>query len=486
MNALMPMLDRPQYVPSPEVLLSALAWSVVPRQQKSIGLIYERHGTRGARKVQIEQTMPSAAQMNVFAQSLNRAGYRTVGSRNGLPKIVAESVTAAIRGSMPQEGKGTPSAALGLCGALLQDPVGALSVEGPPNFAKLINTMYALGHGSPEFTAGIKWHTAARRQAQTKQLKPIETAFASTTLKPYLPAGWDGNADPDPRAKPTELPLWWQRDVLDAGVPTPFSWFQQSWDRLCSDYWVTTLPPRRWAAWAVCVLRHALGFGFLWEANFFREVARGLIDGSLSPEAAATWSLRPTRPLIAHNSGSTAQMDVKPAMWQLLASGLACREAVLQACKFVDRPATSLPDLMSSLKTRVDKPQRASLQAALRGEAPAMERSLKNLREAVRYALLARGTASTPDHTSLLRVVSRNYTHVAAGPEWIVVMAALSAGPGAKVLRLGDVRVALDALGFRPRIDFLLGELERAGLCASAPDGDEGIEVKLGFVEAQS
>ena len=60
-------------------------------------------------------------------------------------------------------------------------------------------------------------------------------------------------------------------------------------------------------------------------------------------------------------------------------------------------------------------------------------------------------------------------------------MAAMSSSSPGSELRLGDVQRQLDALGLKPRIDFLLSELERAGLCAGAADGDEGIEINLGI-----
>jgi len=70
---------------------------------------------------------------------------------------------------------------------------------------------------------------------------------------------------------------------------------------------------------------------------------------------------------------------------------------------------------------------------------------------------------------------------VAPAPEWIVVMSAMSVARPSDTLRLGDVQRSLGEIGLKPRMDFLIGELERAGLCASASDGDEGIEINLGF-----
>ena len=63
-------------------------------------------------------------------------------------------------------------------------------------------------------------------------------------------------------------------------------------------------------------------------------------------------------------------------------------------------------------------------------------------------------------------------------------MASMAASASDNV-RLGDVLSTLRDLGLQPRIDVLCAQLERAGLCASAADGDEGVEVRLGFGGAQ-
>ena len=482
--SLLPSLDRPQYPSSPEILLSALAWSVVPRRKEHArtGLIYARRDSSGTRKVRIEQTMPKDDLLGHFSTSLVAGGYRTQGTTGTIPRYVAESIANALLGAQPAKGVGTPSAAMGIVGALLQDPVGGLGTENPPNFAKLLNTMYRLGGGIG--TAGEKWHSAANRHAATQQLQAIEQALASTTLQPYLEDGWDASSPVVYHGSmPADVPSWWEVDVLKNKVGTPFSWFTTSWDRLCSESWGSALPPRRWARWAVCVLRHALGFGYLWESNFFLELARGIADPKRDPSTVANWALRPTKPLVPHNSGGISQMDVKPAIQQLLVTGLACRKALLEACnELMVAPSTtpsSLVGLIEELRARVKPIQVKDIKAALGGKAD--DGSAKNLIETVRYALLARGSEEAPDHSSLLKVVSRNYTHVAPGPEWIVVMSGLSVTSPTGNVRLGDVRRSLEDMGFKPRIDFLLTELERAGLCASAPDGDDGIEVNLGF-----
>jgi hypothetical protein len=225
------------------------------------------------------------------------------------------------------------------------------------------------------------------------------------------------------------------------------------------------------------VLRNAIGFTFLWEANFFLELARGIEDRERDPETVAQWALSPTKPLVPYQRGGVAQMDVMPSIKRLLTHGLACREAIIDASKQLESQPEDLPSLVRALRATMKG--HSTVRTALGGGG--YRGGLQNLIETVRYSLIARGGLDSPDHYALLKVVSRNYTHVSPGPEWIVVMSAMAvSGPKAAV-RLGDVQRSLESLGFKPRIDFLLGELELAGLCASASDGDEGIEINLGF-----
>lgn len=472
-----PDLKRPQYPSSPEVLLSSLAWSVTPRapEHNETGLIYHRKESRAKRGVIIEQTMPRHEWLEEFRKSLQLNGLTTATGKD-LPTEVAEAAAGAMLGVKPRKGIGFASSAIGFAGALLQDSVGGLATRNPPNFANLINTMYALG-GSTDRTAAEKWFEVASYYSKDRRLEKLENAFAETTLKRFLPEGYWPPTAPKPAkgSIPGPAPSWWQHEVSSVARGTPFSWFHQNWNRLCSPEWYEILPPRRWAGWAVCVLRNAIGFAFLWEANFFLELARGIADHERDSETAAHRALSPTRPLIPYQRGGIQQMDVMPSIKRLLTQGLACGNAIGAAVNDLEAAPESLAGLIEALRTFNPK----SINVALGGGG--YKGGLKNLIETVRYSILARSTDEAPDHHALLKVVSRNYTHVAPGPEWIVVMSAMAAHRPTDVVRLGDVQSSLEDLGFKPRIDFLLGELERAGLCASASDGDEGIEINLGF-----
>lgn len=143
-----PELKRPQYPSSPEILLSALAWSVVERPSSApeAGLIYVRKESKAKRGVQIRQTKPKDGdELASFTAALLNAGVRT--KDGGLPSLVVDAIADSLVGVRSDKGVGYTSSAIGLCGALLQDPIGGLGAANPPNFANLLNTMYALGEG---------------------------------------------------------------------------------------------------------------------------------------------------------------------------------------------------------------------------------------------------------------------------------------------------------------------------------------------------
>src|SRR5690554_3370631 len=116
-------LRRPQYPSSPEILLSALAWSMVERAEptKSQGLIYVRHGTR-KRGVVVNETFPSGVALEQYRQGLIEAGLHDIDGELSMDD--ARACALALKGLTPEKGAGTGSSAVGIGVALMQDPVG--------------------------------------------------------------------------------------------------------------------------------------------------------------------------------------------------------------------------------------------------------------------------------------------------------------------------------------------------------------------------
>ena len=481
-----PFLERPEYPASPEVLVSALAWSLFgPKKitEPPLGLVYWRESKKDLKTIQVAETCPTRTKdAATFCEALaTEAGFQPTEFAHRAH--VAESVSRSLQGTAPTKGINRPSSAMGVAGALLQNSVGSLAKARPPDFARIISTAFELGRNrSKANLAADLWYEAASTHAKSRQLAAIETALIESVLKPFIPSFvvW-----PPPRVElgpgpiVGALPLWWPGSYESEIARSPFGWFHIVWPRLCHPYWTERLAPRRWVGWATCLLRHAFAFTYLWESNFYLEIARGLLRHD-SAEAIARRALLPARPLIPWLQGSVTEMNVDPGIKRMLATGSACREVVRKfapdksSISTLDAVISMIADALAKDPTGIDELSRA---VATQEPPPAL------LAEAVRYALLARSTAETrgADDYGLLQVVSKRFTHVAPAPEWIVVMAAMSVPPGHSTLRLGDLISSLNSLGLRPRIDFLVHELERAGLCASAADGDEGITINLGF-----
>lgn len=487
-------LYRPQYPPTPDVLQSALAWSFfAPAPANGArGFIYYRESATQPKRVQIVSTRPDIPESSAWISALRGQGLFYDGGP--VEGEVAHAAANALVGIEPLKGTGNTAAPLGLAAALLQDPSGAMGVANPPNFAALINQIYLMG--SPSSTPGRAstqlaselWFQAVTKIAKgTDLLRALDAALFHSVIKanldPKTTPDWPpGARTPNKTSVPDGPPKWWTGSDFDP-VDTPFGWFADSWKKLCSDEWILALPPRRWTDWASCLIRQALAFSFLWEAHFFRVLGRFVaIESSESPETAAARIRSAPMGLIPWaTAGSIATLDIKPRVRDLLRTGLACRAAFWEwQASTVAPKDKSLIGMLNYMRQRASKALRKQLVQALDGNQEAG--GLRNLIETVEYSLLCRrDTGRSADFYGFTKTISRRFTHVAPSPEWIVVISSVAA-PGPSVgCRLADVIVSLQRLGLQPRIDTLVRELERAGLCASAPDGDEGILVSPAF-----
>lgn len=226
-----------------------------------------------------------------------------------------------------------------------------------------------------------------------------------------------------------------------------------------------------------------MAFGFLWEAWFYGEIARALVgpaaDAKESPLIAASGRARPLLPWL--NKGTISGRDIKPRLRHSLKSGLACQELVETIGeRFAGRGPATILGLVATLRKNATKAEIDEARNAIAGRV--QPRGLKNLVETVEYSLLCRReSGAAADHYGLTRTVSRRFTHVSPSPEWLVVIASLAALGPSQTCRLADVLGFVRSLGLQPPIDVVTAELERVGMCASAPDADEGLLVSPAF-----
>ena len=487
-------LHRPQYPPTPDVLQSALGWSFFDAASTDTarGFIYDRQSSTQPKRVRVASTRPDLPDNRIWISALHVQGLLTEGGP--VDGVMARAAAESLIGVEPLKGTGITAAPLGLSASLLQDPSGAMGVANPPNFAALINQLFLLGSrpakrpAVPAKLASELWYEAITKIANgNRLLRSIDAALFQAVIKSNLDTGalveWPPrNRAPNKLSLPESPPDWWTGEDF-ACSETPFGWFADSWKKLCSEEWIQALPPRRWTDWASCLVRQALAFCFLWEAHFFTNLARYIVlDESEPPESVAARITFPPIGLVPWvTAGSIAALDVKPGMRNMLRIGHACRAALWKWQETTPQPSDStLVSMLRHARRRATKALRRQLLDALDGSAQAG--GLRNLVETVEYSLLCRrDTGRSADFYGFTKTVSRRFTHVAPSPEWIVVMSSVAArGPGLDC-SLADVLASLRRLGLQPRIDTLVRELERAGLCASAPDGDEGILVSPAF-----
>jgi hypothetical protein len=215
----------------------------------------------------------------------------------------------------------------------------------------------------------------------------------------------------------------------------------------------------------------ALGFCYLWEAQWYERLARLAVGDELAGVVnlddlvRATGELVPWRP----RAESTSVRDVVSPLKGRIGRGVAVRDVVRRSVK-----ATDVDQALAELREAARLPDvRAQLSSAL------TTTTTKNVWEAVRYALAARSDhGAQADFYGILRNSGTRYAVVEPGTEWTALMAALAVeGPG-KRCTVGDVRGLLASLGLRPDLSELIVLLEEAGLARGSADADQAVEVQ--------
>jgi hypothetical protein len=479
-------LPRPQYAPSAEVLVSSLVWDITEKKsldldgQKNDGLVYRKTAKGLSGKRNIVETTPkrNGAKWQALAQHLDRElGIYDPSHADQAVGILCEDFV----GSVPPRANAKAIVPLTLTSALMQDVRGMSGVDNPPDFAKIIGRMYALGGGEAsasallvESLAGIK---ANWLDDFIKKMAPDEVSALASTLS----GARDHHND---NRRP--VPVW-----LD-NASSPYRWFAVTWQNLMANGWIDVMPRRRWIDWAACVLRTALGTGFVFEMNFYYQLVLGL-DGVEAPVEVRRKCLSSSQPFFLWDAmASVSSRDVASKVKKLCDRGTACRtmlsdwidedESFPLPANFIDHEE-GLENWIEAARTwlvghAASEALRKRLAGALSGKA---NRSAKNVYELTRYALQDRGSASEEDLYSMMRKRGQRYTVVEPGQEWFVVVASLIApGPGSRA-RVADLVSSLELLGIEASYQTITSELERVGLGRSSHDADDAIEIATAF-----
>jgi hypothetical protein len=393
---------------------------------------------------------------------------------------LAEALLDSFQGSQPDKGKGMASSPVLAETALAMDGDGLLGVNAP-NFGLIIEQLYRLGSADRvEINrAASMWYNCQASGVENGFYDRLRHAARESSIVP------DHVAMPEPDGK---------KGTLIDGMPpwlkshgTPFRWFKKGWDTLCSQDWVDALPRKRWADWAGCILRTGVGMGYLWESRFFHRIGIRLMAEDFDAENSIQWALKDD-PLLQwlHESESVTARDTNGKIKQTVFSGQKVYKFIEEIInQHKDSIKEKIPDLSSAetlplfLKYVHGLLDKGQLKECFSASTP---KYANNRFEAVRYSLTCRKRfGEDADYYSLLQVASRNYRVVSPGPEFMVVLASLSAGSPAGKTTLGKIREDLKILGLQPHRSLVVQELERCGLCQSSHDADNAITVTSGF-----
>lgn len=483
--------SRPEYPKNPEGLQSALAWRLAKASnQENLpdegqGLVYEIIQTSRS-KLSVAQTRPTAIESSTFADVMSDAGFSTPGS--SLPDSFSEGLLDTLAGVTPEKAKAKAAVPMTTSLAFMQNAIGLHSKNGPPNFGEIIEQLYSAGTnetGGHSSATGL-WYQALSSDRESRTSQKIEGIISAWLAEDRAIGPFDFDSIPYLGPK-TSAPTWIKR------LDTPFSWFQSSWQALCSEKWRTVLPIQRWSDWASCVLRTAIGTGFLWEAALYARLGRYLLstngpieelDQSLTkPFGLLNWS---------DNKLPLTVIDQNSRIIRTIIDGVEVRSFFAKA---LENPAGEIQRGIESTDVEVSyrsllgflEHTKASLKPNTKKELSEcygrpLRGAAKNTKETVTYLLQCRQSSGRgADFYNLLSRRSRRYLVMDPGEEWIVVLASLAVGSPRGSTVLGELRKHLRKLGITVPREVLVSELERAGLTRSSHDADDAIEVWSGF-----
>jgi hypothetical protein len=462
-------LPRPQYVPVPEALISALAWRLfeVPLDPdpsgRPIGLMFRASSRAGrGRTLDLRATAPEGDRLVRFAESLRRHHLRSEGD----PLIVAEAVLNSVAGVRVQKSGSQPASPITPAFALLQNMRGLQGTRNPPDLAEILETLFGLGLEQSADSDGVAatWLRATEHRMSIDELsRLLDVAVDESVL--------DGPRTRRPRSKADRFSAW-QGNFED----TPFEWFAGAWQRLTEPRWVEALPARIWVDWATTVLRLAVGLGYLWESAWYEALARHVLSDSAPDWDAVRARMGNVVPWKSSRAGAVA-LDVAPQLSWRIFRGDQLRGSISSWLDEHEKHEVEFEAAVIAMREDTAFCDELVILVNSNSSTP----SGKNLWEAVKYALKTRDASGAhADYYGLLRTSGR-YLMVDPGTEWIAVVASLACDRPGGATDVGNVLQSLEQMGVRPELSDLILLLEKAGIARGSADADQGVIVQSAF-----
>ena len=380
--------------------------------------------------------------------------------------------------------------------AALQTLHGLVNKKAPPALGSIIETVGVLGgSGANGRVASSFIGALASSDSPTDGLtgftNQVVPAIAATTWAGLRTLGtfredWPAWAGVKP-LKPAESAPSTPVAKLER---TPFRWFWNKWQVLCDPAvgWVDKLPARRFADWASCILRTALAFSYIWEAEFFTRVHQAVVAKHRMHGADPYTDLRlmlQDGAVLASLQPSAVPASQKEA-WRPMSALLSRGGEVRRLLEDYLTPGEAAPTgatAFEMMKSWIESLAAVDLNH-LAQKPEVGTASAKNQKEFVRYLLLPRSSdVDTVDQADYYYLMRRNSSNswLSPGPEWIVVIASLVAGRPGGQCTLGMLSEDLGNLGIRTERAILVALLEEAGLTTDSPDADSALIIQAGF-----
>ncbi|MDB4660086.1 hypothetical protein OAE82_00950 [bacterium] len=489
LKALFPDLNRAEYPSSPDGLLSSLIYPHVSKEYSSASadeakgkwISYKRLANSNRGKIiETRPSLETRDELEQFCQKLAVCGLEIDASSTS-SRTHAGAILDSIKGVAGQNAKSEITTPLSPSIAALQNPSGIFSKDGPTNYDKIFHQIASLGKGEiiKEGMLGKAALGVLQGAGQGKVTQLFDSIFAPSSKG----IGPEANM-----VTAAHVPAWIE------GLPTPFSWFSRSWDSLCEGHWINNMPTKRWCDWASCVLRTAVGLGFLWEAAFFVRLGRSILDTNTTDEEAEEFCHGRGISLLRWlpSKRRVSERHVKHDLESTMIKGLAVRRVILEEF-FEDEDLPGEKEDWSNDKYALQKFIKL-LRGLVKNQPDFGKRISKalssrstkggdnNTKETIRFSLIQRKERGrVADFYHLLKMQSRRFMVVEPGQEWLVVIASLTAGKAGGSATLQDVTLELEKLGLKPGREHLTELLESCGLTRSFRDAEQAIEVAAAF-----
>lgn len=480
-------LNRPEYVPSPDLALTELVWSAMGGEAREVlkkiapkGIAFGANSKVRGNKYLYTKPLSDEDSYSelgkLAAQLLN--GQRSIQQSDFVDVFLEE---LEVFGG--QRAKSSMASPLTLELALLQDRRGITGKKNPSNVALILEQIFLLGghegnaaaclveayhrggcHGIPD------WLPEFSNKILSKEVQELVRQFREQ--RPLVV--------PEIRRKP----LW-----LKEYRNTPFEWFGNAWKSLCEGEWINSMPRRRWTDWATCVSRTGIATAFLFEMHLNYRMVSALIVDRDAGELVSEIFLDGQRLMSWDHRRSRSAQNVAPRIHQLTKYGTSCQKCLADLKgKFRELPEPSqyddrrdgltewLNDARAFLKPHATM-AKADIADAL-DEAPLA--SAKNVKETISYSLTDRGGDQFVDLYCLLRRAGPTLW-IEPAQEWLVTIASLCAPEPGRQIRLGDLLTALSSMGIAASPATIVPKLELYGLCRSSHDADDAIEIQPAF-----